>query len=138
MSLLLLWKYFLTLSTVPMVDFEQVIICTEWQFKSLHLYVDQWLVAIMSLQIHIIHWKKSKRTHRKMFSQTTYREQDSINDHLALVKTNLVSKYTLSEEKLRYPWHNYKGSSKKYYPFIILVMSSKNESINLKLPKYRR
>ena len=73
-----------------------------------------------------------------MFSQTTYREQDSINDHLALVKTNLVSKYTLSEEKLRYPWHNYKGSSKKYYPFIILVMSSKNESINLKLPKYRR
>ena len=55
-----------------------------------------------------------------MFSQTTYMEQDSTNNHLALAKFNRVSKYTLSVQRLCY-----KGSRKKYYRFIILVMSSK-------------
>ena len=71
-----------------------------------------------------------------MFSQINYIKHDSTINHLALAKTNHVSKYTLSVEKLCYSLHKYKGSSKKYYPFTILVMSSKNESINLKLPKY--
>ena len=35
-----------------------------------------------------------------MFSQTTYMEQDSTNNHLVLVK------------KLCYSWHKYKGSIK--------------------------
>ena len=45
---------------------------------------------IMLLQTHIIHWRKLKKTHRKMFSQTTYIEQNSTNNHLALAKTNRV------------------------------------------------
>ena len=53
---------------------------------------------------------------------------------MALVKTNRVSKYKLSMQKLYCSQHRYKDSTKKYYPFIILVMPSKNESINLKLP----
>ena len=44
-----------------------------------------------------------------MFSQTTYMEQDSTNNHLALAKFNRVSKYTLSVQGLCY-----KGSRKKY------------------------
>ena len=63
-------------------------------------------------------------------------EQDSTKNCLALAKTSLVSKYTLSVQKLCYSQHKYKGSSKKYYPVIILVMPSENESINLKLLKY--
>ena len=51
-----------------------------------------------------------------------------------MVKTNRVSKYKLSMQKLYYSQYKYKDSSKKYYPFIILVMPSKNESINLELP----
>ena len=34
-------------------------------------------MAIMSLQTHIIHWRKLKKIHRKMFSQTNYMKQDS-------------------------------------------------------------
>ena len=94
-------------------------------------------MAIMSFQTHIIHWRKLKKTHGKIFSQTNYMKQDSTKNHLASVKTNRASKYTLSVQKLRITYNiKHKGSSKKYYPFIILVMSSKNESINLKLPKY--
>ena len=63
-------------------------------------------------------------------------EQDSTKNHLALAKTNRVSKHTLSVQKLCYSQHKYKGSSKKYYPVITLVMPSKNELINLKRPKY--
>ena len=37
-----------------------------------------------------------------MFSQTTYMEQDSANNHLALVKTDRLSKYTLSVQNLCY------------------------------------
>ena len=73
-----------------------------------------------------------------MFSQTNYMEQDSTKNHLTLAKTNRGSKHTLSVQKLCYLKHKYKGSTKKYYPSIILVKSSKNESINLKLPKYKR
>ena len=65
-----------------------------------------------------------------------YMEQDSTKNRLTLVKTNCVSKYTLSVQNLCYSQHKYKGSSKQYYPVIILVMPLKNESINLKLPKY--
>ena len=61
-------------------------------------------------------------------------KQDSTENHLALAKTNLVSKYMLSVQKSCYWQHKYRGSSKKYHPFITLVKSSKNESINLKLP----
>ena len=51
-------------------------------------------------------------------------EQDSTNNHLALVKTNRVSKSTLSVQmqKLCFSYHKYNGSSEKYHPFIILVM----------------
>ena len=35
-----------------------------------------------------------------MFFKTNYMEQDSIKDRLALVKTNRVSKYMLSMQKL--------------------------------------
>ena len=40
-------------------------------------------------------------------------EQDSTKNHLALAKTNRVSKHTLSVQKLCYSQHKYKGSSKK-------------------------
>ena len=65
-----------------------------------------------------------------------YTEQDSSKDRVDLVKTNRVSKYTLSVQKLCYSRDKFKCSSKKYYSFIILVMPPKNESINLKLPKF--
>ena len=42
-------------------------------------------------------------------------EQDSTKNRLALVKTNRISKYTLSVQQLCYSQHNYKGSGKKYY-----------------------
>ena len=57
-------------------------------------------MAIMSLKTHIIQWRKLKKNHRKMFSQTNYREQDSTKNHMILAKTNLVSKYTLTVQKL--------------------------------------
>ena len=63
-------------------------------------------------------------------------EQNSSKNSLALVKTNCVSKYTFSVQKLCYLQHKYKGLSKKYDFAIILVMPSKNKSINLKLSKY--
>ena len=63
-------------------------------------------------------------------------EQNSAKNRAGLVKTNRVSKYMLSMQKLCYSQHIYKGSSKEYYPLVILVMPSENESINLKLPKY--
>ena len=59
-----------------------------------------------------------------MFSETNYMEQDSTKNHLALVKTNRVSKYMLSIQKLCCSWHKYKGSSKNNYAVIILVMPS--------------
>ena len=65
-----------------------------------------------------------------------YIEQDSTKNHLALVKTSRVSKSTISMRKSCYSQHKYKDLSKKYHPVIILVMPSKNEPINLKLPKY--
>ena len=64
-----------------------------------------------------------------MFSETNFLEQDSSKSRLALVKTNRVSKYMLSAQKLCCSYYKYKGSSKKYCPVIILVMPSKNESI---------
>ena len=57
-------------------------------------------MAIMSLQTHIIHIRKLKKTHRKMFSPKKYMEQDSTENHLTLVKTNRVSKYTLSMQEV--------------------------------------
>ena len=71
-----------------------------------------------------------------MFSQTNYTEQDSTKTKLALAKTNSLSKYTLSVQKSCYSQHKCKDLSKNYYPFIILFMSSRNESVNVKLPKY--
>ena len=57
---------------------------------------------------HIIHWKKKKKTLPKMFSETNYIEQDSPKNRLALVKTNRVSKYIFSVQKLCYLWYEYK------------------------------
>ena len=58
-----------------------------------------------------------------------YMEQDSTKNRVVLVKTDRVSKYTLSVQKLLFQ-DKYKSSSKKYYSFIILVMPMKNESID--------
>ena len=52
-------------------------------------------MAVMSLQTHIIHWRKLEKTYREMFSQTNYVEKDSTKNHLALAKANRISKYTL-------------------------------------------
>ena len=57
---------------------------------------------------HIIHWKKVKKTLRKMFSETNFMEQDSSKSRLALVKTNRVSKYMLSAQKLCCSYYEYK------------------------------
>ena len=57
---------------------------------------------------HIIHWKKVKKTLRKMFSKTNFMEQDSSKNRLALVKTNRVSKYMLSVQKLCCSYYEYK------------------------------
>ena len=43
-------------------------------------------MTIMSLQTHIIHWRKLEKTHREMFSQTNYMEEYSTKNHLALAK----------------------------------------------------
>ena len=53
----------------------------------------------------------------------------STKNRVVLVKTNRVSKYTLSVQKLSYSRDKCKGSSKKH-SFIILVVPTKNESIN--------
>ena len=37
-----------------------------------------------------------------MFSQTNYMEQDSTKNHMTLAKTNRISKYMLSVQKLWY------------------------------------
>ena len=43
-----------------------------------------------------------------MFWETSFMEQDSSKNCLALVKTNLVSKYMLSAEKLSCSYYEYK------------------------------
>ena len=70
-------------------------------------------MVILSLQTHIIHWRKLKINDRKMYSQTNNMEQDSTKYHLSLTKTIRVSKYTLSVLKLCYSQRKYKDSSKK-------------------------
>ena len=50
-------------------------------------------------------------------------EHGSTKNLLALVKTNRVSKYTLSAQKSCYS-QIYKDLSKRYYPVIISVMPS--------------
>ena len=54
-------------------------------------------------------------------------EQNSTKNRVTLMKTDRVSKHTLSVQKLLFT-NKYKGSSKKY-SFIILVMPTKNEQI---------
>ena len=54
-------------------------------------------------------------------------EQDSTKNRVILAKTDRVSKYTLSVQKLLFE-DKYKSSAKKYYCSIILVMPTKNES----------
>ena len=56
---------------------------------------------------HIIHWK-NKKTLRKMFLETNFMEQDSSKNRLAVVKTNRVSKYMLSAQKLCCSYYEYK------------------------------
>ena len=43
-----------------------------------------------------------------MFSETNFMEQDSSKNRLALVKTNRVSKYMLSAQKLCCSYYEYK------------------------------
>ena len=43
-------------------------------------------MAKMSLQSRIIHWRKLEKTHRELFSQTNYMEEDSTKNHLASAK----------------------------------------------------
>ena len=57
---------------------------------------------------HIIHWKTIKKTLQKMFSENNFMEQDSSKNRLALVKTNRVSKYMLSAQKLCCSYYEYK------------------------------
>ena len=45
---------------------------------------------------------------RKMFSETNFMEHDSSKNRLALVKTNRVSKYMLSAQKLCWSYYEYK------------------------------
>ena len=56
---------------------------------------------------YIIHWEK-KKTHWKTFSETNYMEEDSSKNRLALVKTNSVSKYIFSVQKLCCSCYEYK------------------------------
>ena len=72
-----------------------------------------------------------KQKYRFLIKKTcNYMEKGSTKNYVVLVKTNRVSKYTLSVQKLWYSQDEYKGSSKKYYSFITLVKPTKNESIN--------
>ena len=57
---------------------------------------------------HIIHRKKNKKTLWKMFSGTNFMEQDYSKNHLALVKTNRVSKYVIFVQKLCCSNYEYK------------------------------
>ena len=52
--------------------------------------------------------KKNNKTLRKMFSETNYMKQDSPKNRLALVKSNRVSKYMLSVQKLCSSYYKYK------------------------------
>ena len=56
-------------------------------------------------------------------------EQGSTKSRVVLVKTDRVSKYTPSVQNC-HTQDKYKDSSKKYYSFIILVMPTKDESID--------
>ena len=66
-----------------------------------------------------------------MFSETNFMEQDSSKNRLTLLKTNRVSKYMLSAQKLCCSYYQYKKARVRNYIIfvIILVMPSKNESI---------
>ena len=43
-----------------------------------------------------------------MFSETNFMEQDSSKNSLALLKTNRISKYMLSAQKLCWSYYEYK------------------------------
>ena len=61
-----------------------------------------------------------------MFSETNFTEQDSSKNCLALVKTNRVSKYMLSAQKLCCSHYEYKNARLRNI-VLSLVMPSKNE-----------
>ena len=52
--------------------------------------------------------KKNNKALRKTFSETNYMKQDSPKNCLALVKSNRVSKYMLSVQKLCCSYYKYK------------------------------
>ena len=54
-------------------------------------------------------------------------KQDSTKNHLALAKTNRVSKYTLSVQELCYSWHKYKDLSKKFSNFSYVLQKWMNK-----------
>ena len=56
-----------------------------------------------------------------MFSQTTHMEQDSTNNHLALVKTDRLSKYTLSVQNLCYFHMKIKARVKTSFHYVCHV-----------------
>ena len=100
-----LWTYFIAFSTVPIVDFEQVIICWEWQFESLYIYVDQFLAQhgynIVTNQYHSLE-KIEKKLKGKCFPKLIIRNKILKKKHMTFAKTNRVSKYTPSVQKLCY------------------------------------
>ena len=48
-----------------------------------------------------------------MFSETNFMEQGSSKNHLAFVKTNRISKYMLSSQKLCCSYYEYKKARVK-------------------------
>ena len=72
-------------------------------------YIFMLIIVTHSMAItHIIHWKKVKKSLRKMFSKTNFMEQDSSKNRLALVKTSRVSKHMFSAQKLCCSYAEYK------------------------------
>ena len=85
------------------MEFEQVTTC--W-VKLSYIYVDHCHTQHGYNPYHSL--EKNKKTLRKMFSETNFMEQDSSKNRLALVKTNRVSKYMLSVQKLCCSYYEYK------------------------------
>ena len=85
------------------MEFEQVTTC--W-VKLSYIYVDHCHTQHGYNPYHSL--EKNKKTLRKMFSETNFMEQDSSKNRLALVKTNRVSKYMLSAQKLCCSYYEYK------------------------------
>ena len=70
-------------------------------------------MAILSLQTHIINWRKLKKIVGKYILKKITWNKILQKNHLALANTNRVSRYTFSVLKLCYSQRKYKHSPKK-------------------------